>query len=213
MCDTQHFKQFASLPWESNIHGHFLILKRFTFATQQFILRCFASQRDLFPKTKKPPNSFTSVTQVFSEEALEKSLSSRLHWHLRLPFRRKTKSMSQNTDLPHSQVGRGESNVSLWGWIKKKKKPKQKTKLKAVTWSFSTGFTSHRKITLFLKQWKQIVLGFWKWTEAILILFPNFKWCSSDSISSTSWEKFKMRAEGSYSPRPGEGAAVDTWAP
>lgn len=161
-------------------------------------------------KQKQLPNSSRTVTQIFSEEALEKK--KHLYWpaltsktaHLW----ERQRAMPQTTEPAHSQVGR-DSNVSLWGWIFF-----FFFLLKAVMWSLSTSSTSYRKITLFLKLWRQTVLRFLRWREEkILILYGKFKWCCSDSNLANSWEKFKMRAEGSYSVPPQVRGREDTWAP
>lgn len=67
-------------------------------------------------------------------------------------------------------------------------------------WYLSTGSTSYRKITLFLTSFF-LPLVFWgeEKRKTIVILFQKFKRGCSDSNLSTSWEKSKMRAEGSYS--------------
>lgn len=161
-------------------------------------------------KQKQLPNSSRTVTQIFSEEALEKkNISTGLHWHLRLPIYEKDKEpcLRLLNPLIHKSEETqmfpfGAEFFFFFFW------------LKAVMWSLSTSSTSYRKITLFLKLWRQTVLRFLRWREEkILILYWKFKWCCSDSNLANSWEKFKMRAEGSYSVPPQVRGREDTWAP
>lgn len=103
---------------------------------------------------------------------------------------RQTKGMFHNTEHTHSQVGRGDSDVSLWGWIF--------FKIERVMWSLST---SYREITLFFSAMKTDCPQFLKVDRSEknnLILFQKFKWCFTSNFS-TSWEKFQMRAEGPHS--------------
>ena len=91
-----------------------------------------------------------------------------LHWHLRLIFMRNKRAMPQSTEPTHSQVGRGDPNVSLWDCIFFIKKQ----------WcTFLLVLLVTGKLPSFLGYESKLSLVFWdeEKRKTIVILFKNIK--------------------------------------